>query len=76
MGGEEGEAGVGQASRKGHLWASVEVRFSLAPSRREPGGSEHKDPSRGPSGKQGVSSCFLVQTLQEERGQLLSSGWG
>ena len=75
VGGQEGEAGVPQASRKGHLWASAEARVSLSPSRREPGGSEHRGPSWDLSGTLGVSCC-LVQALQEERGQLPSLGWG
>lgn len=47
-------------SLKSHLWGSLDVRFSLPPSRQESGGSEYIEPSQDMGGKQGNPSGSSV----------------
>lgn len=48
------------ASLKSHLWGSLDVRFSLPPSRQESGGSEYIELSQGTSERQGNPSSSSV----------------
>lgn len=53
LGGEWGELGVQHGILKSHLWGSMDVRFSLPPSRQESDGSEHIELSQGVNVKPG-----------------------